>query len=716
MAAPAELQRLVDTFDRNRDTYRAGGIGETEARVQFIDPLFELLGWDMRNTRGYAESFKDVVHEDAVKIDGFTKAPDYCFRVGGQRVFFLEAKKPSVNLKDDTVPAFQLRRYAWSAKLPLSILTDFEELAVYDCRRKPDKKDAAAVARLTYLHYQDYAAHWDELCAVFSKEAVLQGSFHKYAEATKGKKGTTEVDAAFLEEISNWRDVLARTIALRNPSLSQCELNFAVQKTIDRIVFLRMCEDRGIEPYGQLLALTNGAQIYPRLVELFVKADQRYNSGLFHFNVAPASRRHGIAAETAALPESADDLTPRLVLDDKPLKDIFQNLYYPDCPYQFSVLPIQILGDVYEQFLGKVIRLTAGHQAKIEEKPEVKKAGGVKYTPAFVTANIVKNTVGALLDKVVADCANAIKDAGKLYPAVLAAVAALKICDPACGSGSFLIAAYQYLLDWYLQWHVQHEALALKMKPAPIYQTSRGEWRLTTAEKKRILLNNIFGVDIDGQAVEVTKLSLLLKVLEGENQDTLDRQLSLFHERALPDLSSNIKCGNSLIGPEFYEHQQMTLMDDDERRRINVFDWHAAFPQVFRSAGVPPAEQSRRDGGATSGVPPAEQSRRDGGATSGVPPAEQSRRDGGATSGVPPAEQSRRDGGATSGFDVILGNPPYVRQETLGATKEYFAQHYAVYHGMADLYAYFIERAIMLLCDGGVMSYIVANKQAFFRG
>ncbi|MCX7003807.1 MAG: restriction endonuclease subunit M, partial [bacterium] len=619
MAAPAELQRLVDTFDRNRDTYRAGGIGETEARVQFIDPLFELFGWDMRNTRGYAESFKDVVHEDAVKIDGFTKAPDYCFRVGGQRVFFLEAKKPSVNLKDDTVPAFQLRRYAWSAKLPLSILTDFEELAVYDCRRKPDKKDAAAVARLTYLHYQDYAAHWDELCAVFSKEAVLQGSFHKYAEATKGKKGTTEVDAAFLEEISNWRDVLARTIALRNPSLSQCELNFAVQKTIDRIVFLRMCEDRGIEPHGQLLALTNGAHIYPRLVELFVKADQRYNSGLFHFNVAPASRRHGIAAETAALPESADDLTPRLVLDDKPLKDIFQNLYYPDCPYQFSVLPIQILGDVYEQFLGKVIRLTAGHQAKIEEKPEVKKAGGVKYTPAFVTANIVKNTVGALIEKIVDDCGNAIKDAGKLYTTVLAAVAALKICDPACGSGSFLIAAYQYLLDWYLQWHVQHEALALKMKPAPIYIVgSKGEaarvqgsgfgitatpdlspteapmhrctgapnFRLTTAEKKRILLNNIFGVDIDGQAVEVTKLSLLLKVLEGENQDTLERQLSLFHERALPDLSSNIKCGNSLIGPEFYEHQQMTLLNDDERRRINVFDWHAAFPQVFRSAGV----------------------------------------------------------------------------------------------------------------------------------
>lgn len=130
-----------------------------------------------------------------------TKAPDYCFRIGGTRKFFLEAKKPSVNLKDDISPAFQLRRYAWSAKLPLSILTDFEEFAVYDCRVKPVSTDKASTARTIYVTYEEYADRWEEIASIFSREAVLRGSFDKYAESTKGKKGTAEVDAIFLKEI-----------------------------------------------------------------------------------------------------------------------------------------------------------------------------------------------------------------------------------------------------------------------------------------------------------------------------------------------------------------------------------------------------------------------------------------------------------------------------------------------------------------------------------
>jgi len=684
MPAPDKLLHLIEVFDRNAEGYRRGSINETETRVQFIDPLFELLGWDVHNARGYSEAFKDVVHEDAVRIEGTPSAPDYSFRVGGQRVFFLEAKKPSINIEQDASPALQLRRYGWTCKLPLGVVTDFEEFAVYDTRIKPVKTDKSSVARVQFIPYRQYPDKWDEIAAIFSKEAVLQGSFHKYAESATAKKGTADVDDAFLADIEQWRDILARNIALRNPAILQRELNFAVQKIIDRIVFLRMCEDRGIEPYGQLLALGNGTQAYPRLVELFLKADQRYNSGLFHFSVAPASRRQNQAADTAALQESPDDLTPRLVLDDKPFKDIFRSLYYPDCPYQFSVLPIQILGDVYEQFLGKVIRLTEGHQAKIEYKPEVKKAGGVQYTPAFVTANIVKNTVGKLISRIIEKAA-AINDAAKQFSTVLAAVDKLKICDPACGSGSFLIAAYQCLLDWYLQWYVQHEALALKAKQSPIYIVgSKGEaarvqgsgfritatlglsptdapahrctdapnFRLTTAEKKRILLNSIYGVDIDSQAVEVTKLSLLLKVLEGENQESMNTQLKLFHERALPDLSSNIKCGNSLIGPEFYEHQQMDLLDEDERRRINVFDWKAAFPQVF--------------------------------------------------------------GVENPGFDVVLMNPPYVRIQGFPRNQiEYITKHYLSATRNCDLYVSFVEKAFYLLNPVGVAGIILPNK--FFK-
>ena len=245
------------------------------------------------------------------------------------------------------------------------------------------------------------------------------------------------------------------------------------------------------------------------------------------------------------------------------LKDIIGRLYYPNSPYEFSVLPTEILGQVYEQFLGKVIRLTSGHQAKVEEKPEVKKAGGVYYTPAYIVEYIVKHTVGALCD-------------GKTPKQI----SKFAILNPACGSGSFLIGAYRYLLSYHRDWYVKDGPEKHRKE---LYQAASGEWRLTTQEKKRILLNNIYGVDIDSQAVEVTKLSLLLKVLEGESDETLKRQLSFVHERALPDLGRNIKCGNSLIGPDYFAGQLMP--DEEEMRRVNPFDWKAEFPEIMKAGG-----------------------------------------------------------------------------------------------------------------------------------
>ncbi len=626
MALLADIARLIETFERNQETYRQSPYNETQLRREFIDPFFKALGWDIDNAKGYADAYKDVIHEDAIRVGQATKAPDYCFRIGGTRKFFLEAKKPAVNIKDDPEPAYQLRRYAWSAKLPLSILTDFEEFAVYDCRVRPNKTDKPAKARIMYLTYDQYAERWDDIASIFSREAVLKGSFDKYAVSEKRKRGTAEVDAAFLAEIESWREVLARNIALRNRALTNRQLNFAVQITIDRIIFMRICEDRGIETYGQLMALVNGSGVYQRLMAIFRKADGRYNSGLFHFE-----RERGRT-------EGPDELTPELAIDDKPLKDMLRSLYYPDSPYEFSVLPAEILGQVYEQFLGKVITLTAGHHARVEDKPEVKKAGGVFYTPAYIVDYIVKHTVGKLLE----DCSVKFL---KTKPPRLSRP--LRVLDPACGSGSFLLGAYQTLLDWYRDYYVSHEPEKwASTKHPPIYQSPRYGWKLTTGERKRILLEHIYGVDIDTQAVEVTKLSLLLKVLEGENQDSIEAQLRLFHERVLPDLAGNIKCGNSLIGPDFYRGQQMDMFDEEERLRINAFDWHAEFLGIFEDGG----------------------------------------------------------------FDAVIGNPPYVRQESLSDFKEYFRKQYAAFSSMADLYTYFMEKGIALLRGGGVFSIIVSSS------
>jgi len=440
--------------------------------------------------------------------------------------------------------------YAWNVGLPISILTDFEEFAVYDCRNKPNPSDSPAAARIMYIRYDQYLEKWDELYDIFSPTAIQKGAFDRYVADTSSKKGTTHVDDAFLADIEEWRTLLARNIALRNRHVvNERQLNYAVQMTIDRIIFLRICEDRGIEPTNQLLDLSKSKDIYPQMVQLFQRADLKYNSGLFHFKTEKGESNH------------ADKLTLHLVIDDKVLKEIIKDLYYP-CPYIFNEIPVEILGQVYEQFLGKVIRLTPGHQAKIEEKPEVRKAGGVYYTPSYIVDYIVANTVGKLVE-------------GKTPEQV----SQLKIVDPACGSGSFLLGAFQYLLDWHESWYLdnQPEKWAKGKQPALI-PTEGGDWKLTTAEKKRILVNNIYGVDIDAQAVEVTKLSLLLKVLEEESG-----QLSLGLERVLPDLGDNIKCGNSLIGWDYFEGQ--LIPDEKELERVNPFDWQRNFPQVFTRGG-----------------------------------------------------------------------------------------------------------------------------------
>lgn len=549
MPAPDIIQKLVQRFTEQYDTYKSGAYNETQVRRDFIDPFFKALGWDMTNESDHAEAYRDVIHEDMVVVNGVKKAPDYSFRIGGVRKFFVEAKKPAVAINVDHRPAFQLRRYGWSAKLPVSILTDFEEFAVYDCTYQPNENDPPTKARLKYYKYTEYVEHWDEIAALFSKTGIMKGSFDKFAASKK--KGTTTVDEAFLAEIEAWRQKLASNI-LANNEVTPRELNQAVQLTIDRIIFLRICEDRGIEPYEKLQKLLKAKGIYAELVKAFKDADDRYNSGLFHFN---PKEKHTSAA---------DMLTLELKIDDAPLRDIIESLYPPN-PYEFSVIPADILGQVYERFLGKVIHVD-GKKAVVEEKPEVKKAGGVFYTPSYIVEYIVRNTVDKLL-----------KDKTPKQ------VEKLKIVDPACGSGSFLIVAYQHLMDWHLEYYLANGG-ATKFKKE-LHQTEKGAWRLTTQARKAILLNNIFGVDIDAQAVEVTKLSLLLKVLEGESSETIGKNMSLFHERALPDLGSNIKCGNSLVGTDFYEQSNLPELTDDDHYRINAFDWKDEFSGVFKAGG-----------------------------------------------------------------------------------------------------------------------------------
>ena len=538
------IKELVEKFKSNYKQFHSSDYNETLTRQDFINPFFEYLGWDISNKEGLSQTYRDVIHEDKLKIGKETKAPDYSFRIGGNRVFFVEAKKPSRNLKEDADAAYQIRRYAWSGKLAVSILTDFEEFAIYDCSKKPSPNDKASMSRIEYINYEDYLNRFDFLYDTFAKENVLRGSLEKYNADTKSKKGTESVDIDFLNSLDDLRTKLASNISKLN-SLSLRDLNFAVQHIIDRIIFLRVAEDRGVENYGDLREACCGNNYYKNIVEIFKKSDGKYNSGIFDF--------------------SKDKITQNIEVDNKVIKEIINDLYYPKSPYEFSVISVEIIGNAYEQFLGKTITIGKNSKAKIELKPEVRKAGGVYYTPEYIVDYIVENTVGE-----------------KIKGKTPKEIANIKIVDPACGSGSFLIGAYKYLLNYHREYYSkQGKKKFLGSKEDAI--TEDGELALWV--KKQILINNIFGVDIDSNAVEVTKLSLLLKCMENETPASIMNNQSLFNERALPSLDENIKCGNSLIGNDFYSGGDSLNIDIETQYKINCFDWEDEFKNVFACGG-----------------------------------------------------------------------------------------------------------------------------------
>lgn len=533
------IEKLVNRYAEQQKAYHAADYNETKTRRDFIDPFFKALGWDMDNEQDVSEAYREVVHEDKVKIQGKIKSPDYGFKISGakDRLFFVEAKKPSVSLKTNKEAAFQVRRYGWNSRVAVSILTNFEEFIVYDCSKKPNANDSTSVARLKTISYDQFLQEFDFIYDTFSREAVVKGRFDTYVKSDTAKKGTVTPDKDFVNSLEEWRRFIAIDIARNNLKLNEDELNFAVQLIIDRLIFLRFCEDRGVEHYGQLKSAVAKGSAYEQLHDIFIAADEKYNSGLFDFD--------------------KDKITQGLKVTNKVIKGIIDDMYYPLSQYDFKALPVEVLGNAYEQFLGKVIRINKAHHAVIEEKPEVRKAGGVFYTPQYIVDYIVENTVGKLI-------------AGKTPKEI----EKIKIVDPACGSGSFLLGAFDYLLKFHQNYYHQNPPSAKSGIITPI-------GTLSTAEKKKILLNNIYGVDLDANAVEVSKLSLLLKCMEGETEASIKQQITMFNERVLPDLDNNIKDGNSLIDTDFYDNE----IDLGYERKIKPFSWKKQFPEIFKQGG-----------------------------------------------------------------------------------------------------------------------------------
>ena len=544
------IKDLTQRYFKFEETYKSQKhYNEAQIRVELINPFFKALGWNVDNA-GLDPDKREVIVETSVEVyDELTdkqkaiKHPDYGFyHKSPNAKFYVEAKHPSVNLSTKPEPAFQLRRYAYSDRLPVSIITDFEEFVVYDCTVQPRFADKNVRGfQLKYLTYHNYVKEFDYLWEHFSYEAVEEGRFDAFVKKDTKRRGISALDLDFVQSLDQWRELLARDIFQNNPSIETADLNFSVQTILDRIIFLRVCEDREIEPYEQLKGVFQKNKSYQNLVKDFERATLRYNSDLFNFQ--------------------KDTVTAHLKISDATVESIINDLYVPNSPYVFKIIPVEILGNAYERFLGKTITVNAKHQIVIEEKPEVRKAGGVFYTPQYIVNYIVENTVGRLVE-------------GKTPEQV----AELSVLDPSCGSGSFLIGAYQFLLDWHKQYYQQNAKKYTKTKVKPF----RTDGSLTNAERKRILLNNIYGVDLDPQAVEVAKLSLLLKALEGETAESV-RQLASAFERVLPSLDENLRCGNSLIANDL--KKATPSVSDAEEAAIRPFDWQKTFGDVFDKGG-----------------------------------------------------------------------------------------------------------------------------------
>jgi len=467
------IQDLVDKYRSDRISCLKTTYNETQLRNDFIDPLLKCFGWDVDNNKGKTQFLRDVIQEEYIEVEDETnkKNPDYTLRINGTRKLFVEVKKPSVDILISAKAAFQTRRYGWNANLRISILTNFENLVIYDCRFKPDISENEQVARVRIFNFEEYIEAIDEIRQLISFDAANTGQLDDLFSIYE-RKGE-RFDDYFLKQIEDWRNKLAITAIEKNESLDDEDINFLIQRLLNRIIFLRICEDRTIERFETLKSI----QSYDELKLLFQKSDKKFNSGLFDF--------------------IEDTLSLNIDLDSNVLTAIFNDLYYPLSPYDFSVVDPTILSQIYERFLGSRITFKGGMQLSILEEPEVSASNGVVPTPKIIVEQIVKDTLFPLT-------------IGKSFNELTA----IKIADICCGSGTFLISVYDFMLEKFLGRLIEEGSENKEL----IYQIDDTTFALTLKAKRNILEQNIYGVDINPYAIEVSEFSLLLKLLEGENK------------------------------------------------------------------------------------------------------------------------------------------------------------------------------------------------------
>lgn len=512
------LRALIESFRKNIDYMKSpkNKYNETSCRNEYIDPFLETLGWDVTNEKGRDPQFREVIVEyNLSKKD----RPDYSLTLSGVPKLFVEAKKPSVDILSDPEPALQARKYGWNAGHKVVALTNFENLVLYDTTVVPHDGDLPSAARYRLYSYQEYLSKYDEIHKLISKESVYSGAFDEHfdSEFSGADHAKESVDVYFLKQINQWRVDLANELYKKGGAYEDIDtLNDSVQEFINQIVFLRICEDRNLPLYHSLQEnITDKEKLHSELESMFKAADKRYNSGLFAGN--------------------------QIIFDlnNEVIEGIIEGLYYPQSPYLFNIIAPNMLGRMYEMFLTEELTVS-GNQIVLQEKKDCKNRS-VVTTPDEIVRYMVNKTLEGLC-------------AGKSPEEIKR----LRIADIACGSGIFLEEAFsclqEYCVDWYLKNNKEH------LEPI-----SGGKYKLPLEEKRELLTNCLYGIDIDVHAVEVAKFSLLIKLIEDETAPSVSSS-----DKILPDLEKNIFYGNSLVDSRMLEDIDIT---ETERMEIVPFDW-----------------------------------------------------------------------------------------------------------------------------------------------
>jgi type I restriction-modification system DNA methylase subunit len=561
-SAREEVKHLIEKHNMLTQTKRDIKSKEEEmTKKDLIRPFFErVLGWDFE---------EDVTAEEKIS-KGWV---DYGFRINGVPKFFLEAKALGENL-DNQKFFEQAVNYAYYKRCPWAVLTNFETVKILNAEWEAPN----------YLHSHfmtikcnEFLDRFDDLW-LLSKEGFEQGSLDKLAERYGKRTKKESVDKQLLNDFTKFRDMLSKNITKLNQTkkLTQSELDESIQRILDRLIFIRNCEDRGLEE-KKLWEARNETKVWKKLKEVFAYYDKNYDSKIFTYDPTDAKKVH---------------LCDTLDVDDSVMREIIESLYRTkdkSISYDFSIIDADVLGTVYEQYLSHILKKTE-KRATLTENHTHKKEQGVYYTPTYIVDYIVRNALGKLLEE---------KNVN---------VEKIKVLDPACGSGSFLIKAFDVLNEHYQQNDKDYSQTQLDFKTGT-----------TFTRRVKILQDNIFGVDLDKQAVEIAQLNLLLKIAEKGH--------------LLPLLERNMRCGNSII-------------DDEKLAGDRAFKWEEQFKEIMKDGG----------------------------------------------------------------FDVVIGNPPYVRQEELSEIKPYLEANYETYQGTADLFVYFFEKELKILKEDGYFGMIVSNK------